>query len=225
MVLDPFRLKSLPRYHPKRAALTAWFRFQEWSARRQYDRYALPLKPPPDGPTPPPPSGETAVTPEQYRCLWAALRATEHLADTDVVEVGAYHGITTRFLAENTRRQVIAVDPFIGYGGNLNDFAKFRAATAGLANVNHRRVTSGQGRAEWPAGRAVSLLFIDAVHDYANTRFDIVTWLPLVARGGIVALHDVDQRVCAGTRRAAAEVMGRHPLFAHVDNLAAFRVP
>jgi predicted O-methyltransferase YrrM len=224
MVIDPFSLKSLPYHHPKRAAYTAWFRFQDWTARRRYEQYALPLKPPPDGPAPPPPAGETAVTPEQYRCLWAALRATERLADTDVVEVGAYRGVTTRFLAEHTRRQVVAVDPFIGYGGNLDDFAAFGAATAGLTNLTHRRVTSGQGRAEWPAGRAISLLFIDAVHDYANTKFDILTWLPLVVPGGVIALHDVDQRGFAGTRRAAAELLGRYPLFAHVDNLAAFQI-
>src|SRR3954463_14025910 len=129
MVIDPFSLKSLPYHHPKRAAYTAWFRFQDWTAGRGYEQSALPLKPPPDGPAPPPPAGETAVTPEQYRCLWAALRATDHLAGTCFVEIGAYHGVTTRFLAEHAGRPVVAVDPFIGYGGNLEDLAKFRAAT------------------------------------------------------------------------------------------------
>jgi hypothetical protein len=68
-------------------------------------------------------------------------------------------------------------------------------------------------------------MFIDAVHDYANTRFDIAAWRPLVVPGGIIALHDVDQPGFAGTRRAAAELLSACPLFAHVDNLAAFRVP
>jgi predicted O-methyltransferase YrrM len=225
MVIDPFTLKSLRYRHPKRALYTLWFRYQDWQARRRYARYALPLKPPPEGAAPPAPAGDTAVTPEQYGCLWAALRTTEHLTDTWVVEVGAYRGMTTRYLAKHTARPVVAIDPFIGYGGNLEDLAMFRAATAGLPNVTHRRATSGQSRAEWTDGRSVSLIFIDAVHDYANTRFDIASWLPVVAPGGIIALHDVDQRCFAGTRRAAAELLSGYPLFAHVDNLAAFRVP
>jgi hypothetical protein len=49
--------------------------------------------------------------------------------------------------------------------------------------------------------------------------------LPLVVSGGIIALHDVDQQGFAGTRRAAAELLGAYPLFAHVDNLVAFQVP
>ncbi len=225
MVIDPFSLKSLSYYHPRRALYTAWFRYQDWKARRRYERYAIPLKPPPDRAALAQPVGDTAVTPEQYQCLSAALWTTEHLASTSVVEVGAYRGVTTRFLAAHTARPVIAVDPFIGYGGNLDDLAAFREATAGLPNFTHMRQTSGQSAADWPGGRTIGLLFIDAVHDYANTRFDITAWLPVVAAGGIIALHDVDQRGFAGTRRAAFELLSRYPLFAHVDNLAAFQVP
>jgi predicted O-methyltransferase YrrM len=225
MIIDPFSLKSRSYHNPKRAVYTAWFRFQDWRSRRRFERFAIPLKRPPDGPpAPPPPAGDTAVTPDQYCCLWAALHATEILTGTCIVEIGAYRGTTTRFLAQNTSRPVIAIDPFIGYGGNLEDLAKFQANTADLPNLSHRRLTSGQGRAEWTAGRSIGLLFIDAVHDYANTRFDIETWLPVVAAGGVIALHDVDQFSFAGTRRAAAELLGRHPLFAHVDNLAAFQI-
>jgi predicted O-methyltransferase YrrM len=224
MIIDPFSLKALPYYHPRRAAYTAWVRFQDWRARRNYERFAIPLKPPPDGSAAAPTAG-TAVTPDQYRCLEAAVRATEHLGDAPVVEIGAYRGVTTRYFAELTRRPVVAVDPFGGHGATADDFAAFRAATAGLPNVSHLRATSGEGRAQWPAGRAISLLFIDAMHDYANTRFDILSWRPLLAPGGIVALHDVDQLGFAGTRRAAAELFAGYPLFAHVDNLAAFLVP
>src|SRR5947207_1170706 len=82
-----------------------------------------------------------------------------------------------------------------------------------------------RARADWSFGRTVSLVFIDAVHDYVNTRFDIGAWLPLVVAGGIIALHDVDQIQFAGTRRAAAELASGYPLFAHVDNLVAVQLP
>jgi predicted O-methyltransferase YrrM len=224
MAIDPFSLKALPYYDPKRAAYTLWFRYQDWLARRRFACYAIPLKHPPEGPVPPPPNADTAVTPEQYRCLWAALRATDYLTGTSFVEVGAYRGVTTRYLTEHARRPVVAIDPFIGYGGNLEDFAAFRANTAGLSTLTHRRVTSGEGAAHWTDGRTISLIFIDAVHDYANTRFDIANWMPLLAPGGIIALHDVDLPEWAGTRRAAAELLPRCSLFAHVENLVLFQV-
>jgi hypothetical protein len=36
-------------------------------------------------------------------------------------------------------------------------------------------------------------VFINAVHDYVNTSFDIEAWLPKLVPGGILALHDTDQ--------------------------------
>ena len=109
--------------------------------------------------------------------------------------------------------------------GKLGRLADFVSSLGPNGASPHRRQPSGQCRAEWSDGRSVGLLFIDAVHDYANTRFDIETWLPVVASGGIIAMHDVDQQGCAGTRRAVAELLAFYPLFAHVDNLAAFRIP
>jgi predicted O-methyltransferase YrrM len=144
---------------------------------------------------------------------------------TRIVEIGAYRGVTTSYFALHAGRPIVAVDPFIGYGGSAEDLAVFKANTAGLPQLTHSRVTSGRARAAWSYGRSVSLLFIDAVHDYANTRFDITAWGPLVVSGGIIAMHDVDQLCFAGTRRAAAQLLRQCSLFAHVDNLAAFRVP
>jgi predicted O-methyltransferase YrrM len=225
MLIDPFQLKSLPKGHPRRFLYVGWARAQDWWARRRYDRYALPILPPVGDSAPPPPVGDTAVTPDQYRCLWSALRATDQLEGSRVVEIGAYRGVTTAYFARHAGRPVVAVDPFIGYGGSTEDLAVFQTNTAGLTQASHVRETSGRGRAAWPHGPSISLVFIDAVHDYANTRFDVATWLPLVMSGGIIALHDVDQPGFAGTRRAAAKLLRHCTLFCHVDNLAAFRVP
>lgn len=225
MPIDPFQLKLLPRAHPRRALYTAWARSQDWWSRRRFRRYILPFLPPVGDAAPAPPVGDTHVTPDQYRCLWAAIRATDHLANTRIVEIGAYRGVTTAYLARHSERPVVAVDPYIGYGGREVDLAVFRANTAELPQVTHVRETSGRGRSAWPHGRSVSLLFIDAVTDYANRRFDIAAWRPLVVSGGIIALPDVDHPGGAGLRRAAAELMRLCPLFVHVENLAAFRVP
>jgi predicted O-methyltransferase YrrM len=225
MPLDPFQLKSLSKAHPRRVLYTAWARSQDWWSRRRYRRYVLPLLPPVGDAAPAPPVGDTHVTPDQYRCLWAALRATDQLTYTRIVEIGAYRGLTTAYLARHSERPVVAVDPYIGYGGGEVDLAIFQANTAGLPQITHVRETSGRGRAAWPHGRSISLLFIDAVNDYANRRFDIAAWRPLVVSGGIIALPDVDQSRCAGLRRAAVELLRLCPLFVHVEDMAAFRVP
>lgn len=225
MPIDPFQLKSLSKMHPRRALYIAWARFQDWWSCRRYGRYALPFVPPVGDSVPAPPVGDTWLTSDQYRCLWAALRATDHLANTWIVEIGAYRGVTTSYLARHSARPVVAVDPYIGYGGREVDLAVFRDNTATLPQVTHVRETSGRGRSAWPHGRSVSLLYIDAVNDYANRRFDIAAWRPLVVSGGIIAVPDVDQPGRAGLRRAAVELARLCPLFIHVENLAAFRVP
>ncbi len=160
----------------------------------------------------------TAVTPVQMQHLLYALSATENLKDTVVVEVGCYRGVTTKFLANSTSRKVIAVDPYIGYGGSDEDYRHFQNNIAGLPNVIHERVTSGEAVRTWQHG-PVSLVFIDAVHDYVNTAFDIQAWSLLTVNGGILAMHDTDCAAFAGTRKAVFELSECLTLFAHPDGL------
>ena len=225
MRTDPFAIKHLPKWHPKRLAFKSHAMTIEWSARRRYNRYALPEKVLADLPSAP--TGiaweNTSVSPLQMQHLILALGLTEHFTDTVVVEVGSFRGETTRSLARATARTVVAVDPYSGYGGAEAEFAHFRRQVEGLDNVILERTTSGAATRDWRHGPA-SLLFIDAVHDYVNTSFDIATWSPLLVPGGILALHDTDQEIFAGTRRAAFEAhrLKRFELLAHPSNLTLF---
>ena len=224
MTTDPFLIKGYSRWHPRRLAFKSRSVIREWMSRRKFDNYALPEKRwdnPPDLPTID--WKETAVTPSQMEHLLRAVSMTESMAGTVVVEVGCYRGETTRCLAKATARPYIAVDPYKGYGGAEEDFARFREKVQGLGNVIHEQTTSGDAARNWWHGPA-SLVFIDAVHDYDNTSFDIESWLPKIVPGGILALHDVDQAIFPGTRRAAFELLGRLELVAHPENLALFRV-
>jgi predicted O-methyltransferase YrrM len=224
MQTDPFAVKSYPRWHPRRVAHKSRAVRDEWKARIYFDEYALREMLWPDLPALPAIDwDETSVTPPQMGHLLRALAMTEALADTVIVEVGSFRGETTRCLAGATRRKVVAVDPYQGYGGAAEDLARFQARAEGLDNVVHERTTSGDAARQWPHGPA-SLVFIDAVHDYQNTSFDIDAWLPKLVPGGILALHDVDQKIFAGTRRAAYELLDRLDLVAHPDNLALFAV-
>jgi hypothetical protein len=212
MRTDPFAIKHLPKWHPRRLAFKSHALRIEWEARRRYERYALPVKVLADLPALPDDVAwqDTSVTPIQMQHLLHALAMTEtpEFAGTVVVEIGSYRGETTRCLARSTPGTVVAVDPYGGYGGAEAEFEHFRNRTAGLPNVVLERTTSGAAARQWRHGQA-RLLFIDAVHDYVNTSFDIATWSPLQVPGGILALHDTDQEIFAGTRRAAFETHGR----------------
>jgi len=222
MLVDPFSVKAYPRWHPRRLAFKTRSAAREWTSRRGYDRNALPTKVWGDLPDSPDVDWtETSVTPEQMGHLLKALEATEALDGSVVVEVGSFRGETTRRLARATRRTIVAVDPYQGYGGADADYERFRSKVEGLPNVVHERRTSGEASRDWRHGRA-GLVFIDAVHDYDNTSFDVEAWLPKLAPGGVLALHDVDQAIFPGTRRAAFELQGRLELLAHPDNLAIF---
>jgi predicted O-methyltransferase YrrM len=219
MKTDPFAIKKYPKWHLTRLAFTARARLIEQEARWNFQKYALPEKIVPN--LPPAPDADysnTAVTPVQMQHLLYALSATEHLTDTVVVEVGSYRGVTTQVLARATSRKVIAVDPYIGYGGSDEDYRHFQSNTAGLPNLIHERVSSGEAVRTWKHG-PVSLVFIDALHDYVNTGFDIEAWSSLMVDGSILAMHDTDQQGFAGTRKAVFESCHNAKQFAHPNNL------
>lgn len=156
----------------------------------------------------------TAVKELEMRHLLFAVRETERFSNTVIVEIGAYRGETTKCLANATKRRVIAVDPYIGYGGSEADFEQFKKTTAGINNILLYQKTSGEAARSWNYG-PISLIFIDAVHDYINTAFDIQAWSKYLIDGGILALHDTDNRQFAGTRKAAFESCSDYKLIAH----------
>jgi predicted O-methyltransferase YrrM len=224
-MIDPFSLKSQSRAHPGRVAFTLYARAREAWARRTYERHRLPdRRPTLCGPLPAFDEHDTAVSRPQMHALLSALQELDVPDDRVVVEVGAYRGVTTRTLASHTARRVVAVDPFAGYGGSDEDFARFQSRTRGLDNVEHIRATSGAAARSWSHG-PVGLVFIDAVHDYVNAAFDANVWGERLSPGGFLAMHDVDTRAFAGARAAAFRAARRAEVWAHVDNLAILRKP
>ena len=105
-------------------------------------------------------------------------------------------------------------------GGSEQDHEKFKTHTKDLSNVIHKRMTSGEAFKNWEYG-PVSFVFIDALHAYVNTAFDIEAWASLLVKGGIIAVHDTDQSCFAGTRKAVFECTRRSgfELWTHPDNL------
>jgi cephalosporin hydroxylase len=59
-------------------------------------------------------------------------------------------------------------------------------------------------------GRPVDFLFIDGDHEYEGVRRDFELWSPLVAAGGLIAFHDVNESHWPGVVRLWNELKGNH---------------
>lgn len=204
---DPFEIKRLSKVHPGRIAYTAFARYAEWNSKRCFSSYAIPMKPPlaasdcfPDYE-----QGDTAVTPGQMAALLAGVSETDAL-EQPIVEIGSYRGVTTRLMADRTQRMVFAVDPYFGYGGADGDLLEFRKRTQVCRNVVHLRETSGVASRNALLA-TISFVFVDAVHDYVNVRFDGATWSRKLAPGGMIAFHDTDAEGFPGVMRAVSEIL------------------
>ncbi len=136
-----------------------------------------------------------------------------------IVEVGAWMGRTTVALAENTNGTMYAVDTWEGseehqeeLKGKPEDwlFEQFRANTRHLRNV-----IPCQGSSTYWAcyfghvlemNWKVDMIFLDAAHDYANVKADILAWRPLLAPQGLLCGHDI-RPAFPGVRQAVEELV------------------
>ncbi|MGD0253240.1 MAG: class I SAM-dependent methyltransferase [Verrucomicrobiota bacterium] len=163
---------------------------------------------------------DTAVTTGQREVLLAALKQTEQI-NLPIVEVGAWRGATTAALADATSRTIYAVDPFNNYPEAASDMEIMLNRTRSISQVKHIRLRSG-GAAKALAQECFSFVFIDAIHDYINTWFDFLVWERLLAPGGMLVFHDVDDHV--GTNLACRRIRHRknYTIWGYCPNLVAF---
>ena len=174
---------------------------------------------------------ETQTTERERAAL--AVRASGRTA---VVEIGVWHGVTTAVLRRAMAQDGMlwAVDPFPA--GRLAFSLQFPIARAEVRRIHNGRVRwirmTGADAANLyrqDAGPPVDLIFIDGDHSYEGLLSDWRAWSPLVARGGVVCLHDsrstaerpIDD---AGSVRATAEVIGKDPAFEVVEEIDSLTV-
>lgn len=119
--------------------------------------------------------------------------------DAVIVEIGAFKGKSTCFIAEgigDKKCQFFSIDTWRSdtmAGGPADVFPAF------LENIKFYRDKikllrgySYDVAKDWPKDRKIDLLWIDGDHSYAGVKRDIEDWLPLVKKGGIVCFHDKD---------------------------------
>ena len=142
---------------------------------------------------------------------WLKAKAAERPV---VVEIGTWHGRSTKALAEVCPGQVITVDHFQGSPDDTA-FALADASASGAGNearaafqrnlaqeltmgkVRLLEMESTQAAATLNGDRA-DMIFIDGSHDTESVRADIRAWKPKLRAGGLLCGHDCnDPRVAA----------------------------
>lgn len=139
-----------------------------------------------------------------------------------IIEVGSWHGKSTRALADHTQGVIYAVDH---WNGSLverdTSHASAREMDGDHAYFEFNRnlwdhVASGRVRTLRMTGRNAArqlnelrvqadLIFIDAGHTYEEVKADIADFLPLLAPGGLLCGHDFDTPTWPGVTQAVRE--------------------
>jgi predicted O-methyltransferase YrrM len=154
-----------------------------------------------------------------------------------LVEIGSWHGVTTRRLREAMAPDAVlyGVDPYragrlgIGFQRYIAQVEVNQVANGHVRWVRETGESAAQTLGPELAGR-LEFIFIDGDHSFEGLRKDWEGWSPLVAPGGVVALHDSRSTPArtiaeAGSVRYTAMVIrcdSRFALIEEVDSLTVF---
>lgn len=165
---------------------------------------------------------EGFLSPREMRFL--ALIAAFPRARGAVLEIGSFKGRSTFILASAAKLagedKVYAVDPLVApsetdpdLGGEASseaDFLRNLEKTGVAANVGFFKEFSNELASRWD--KPIRLLWIDGDHTYKGTKADLDGFLPSLADGAIVAMHDVLHEFEGGVRVFAEDIL-RSPHF------------
>src|SRR5690242_17204770 len=138
-------------------------------------------------------------------------RLVELATDRDVLEVGAYRGLSAWGMA-HTAKHVVSVDTFKACSNGQDqqcDFttlAEYDRVTQDFKNVSRVPVSSEKAIDLIPG--SFDMIFIDAMHRYEDVKADILRWWPRVNQGGVLCMHDYGHGDFPGVKQAADEVFG-----------------
>lgn len=127
-----------------------------------------------------------------------------------LVELGCYLGRSTSLLVQSAKvwgATVVSVDAFTPMPNNRAQASPEKWAenlqNVGLVAPELIAKTSDEALQDWD--REISLLFIDANHEYDHVLADLMGWSKHIKPGGIVALHDMFYPTITGVALAVAD--------------------
>lgn len=130
------------------------------------------------------------INPREGLLLYVLARRAAQLGD--IVEIGAYLGRSTWYLARGLEdggspHRLISIDPHL-VDGQEESYRDALRRTGIADRVDVRVGYSHEQVASVAAG--LGMLWIDGDHEYAAARRDFDEWFPLLADGGWFAMHD-----------------------------------
>jgi predicted O-methyltransferase YrrM len=176
-------------------------------------------------------ASETQTTEAERDCLAQYAGGKRMLA-----EVGVYHGVTTCRLrkAMDPGGVLFAIDPYpkqrLGFSAQRivarREVGKIKRGTVKWVRTTGAEAARELSASGWPL---FDFLFIDGDHTWDGLKGDWEGWSPLIAPGGIVALHDSRSSPCrqiddAGSVRFTREVIASDPDFETVDTVDSLTV-
>ncbi len=136
----------------------------------------------------------------------------------EVIEIGSFLGNSAELIIKacNGRCRLYCVDTWLGDNDEVMIEGKLRKTTShvstmcnsvygpnGLRQAFEERMrpylaghismiqkTSVEAAKDWPAGKLVDMVYIDADHSYEGCKADIEAWFSKVRPGGIICGHD-----------------------------------
>ncbi len=146
--------------------------------------------------------------------------AREGKGEGAIVEIGSYRGRSTLCLAKGVNRRrptpIVAVDPHVyGTEGDLRE----NLAHFGMSEIVQLVVAPSVTAARSWNG-PVRVVFVDGHHQQASVEADVDAWLPFLAPGGFLVLHDAtDLSSFPGPAAVAAARLRVGPVFDAVGSL------
>ncbi len=148
-----------------------------------------------------------------------ALRRCSARKSARFVEVGAYKGRSTCFMAERLAESGLdvtfdVVDSFagdddVGHGDLWPQFAANLTRAGLLSRLTAHRRLSVEAAADF-ADQSLDFVFIDARHTYVAASEDLAAWWPKVKPGGLLAGHEYVHS--PGVRAAVDDFVARGAL-------------
>jgi hypothetical protein len=173
---------------------------------------------------------------------WLAREARQHKT---IIEVGSWHGRSSRSIADNMSDSgtLYCVDHWLGSGSERDTYHRSAKLKDGdhafikfLENLfDHiqsgrviplRMCSRNAAKLLQKQGIKAGMVFIDAGHTYEEVKEDITVWFPSVMEGGIICGHDYyhEDNMWPEVQQAVDERFGhRGESMANLDNNSIWR--
>ena len=132
-----------------------------------------------------------------------------------MIEIGTFTGESTVIFGDHFEK-VIGIDPMLqDYDPqdptskfNFNEVLEmFNERTKSYDNISLIQKTSDDALGKL-TGRTFDFIYIDGIHQYENVKQDIINYLPMVKKGGVIGGHDYGPS-WPGVKQAVDEMFGQ----------------